>query len=103
MSLPKRAVDNAAATIYEEECPLFMEGLPLDFSSNSGLAALASLLNDDNTQSGGGKVPNKAKKLNRLQRREKPYLVNAKPIGTKHKTETTTAEAQLFLKMWKLS
>jgi hypothetical protein len=102
MSLPKRAVDNAAATFYEEECPLFMEGLPSDFSSNSGLAALASLLKDDNTQSGGGKVPNKAKKLNRLQRREKPYSVNTKTTGTKQKTETTTAEAQLFLKMWKL-
>jgi hypothetical protein len=30
-------------------CPLFMDGLPRDFSTNPALAALASLLDDDNT------------------------------------------------------
>ncbi|CAJ1942062.1 unnamed protein product [Cylindrotheca closterium] len=33
----------------ESWCPLFSEGLPSDFASNSKLAAIASLLNDDNT------------------------------------------------------
>ena len=102
MSSPNCAASNAVATIDKEDCPLFMEGLPSDFSSNTALAALASLLDDDKSQHGGGKVANKAKKLNRLQRRDKPYLVNRKPICTKQKTKTSTAEAQLFLKMWKL-
>jgi len=30
-------------------CPLFSEGLPSDFATNSKLAALASLLNDDSS------------------------------------------------------
>ena len=29
-------------------CPLFMDGLPSDFSTNPALAAIASLMNDDN-------------------------------------------------------
>lgn len=33
----------------ESWCPLFSEGLPSDFASNSKLAAIASLLNDDST------------------------------------------------------
>ena len=30
-------------------CPLFMDGLPSDFSTNPALAAIASLMNDDAT------------------------------------------------------
>ena len=41
----------AAAQKEEEEeeatCPLFMDGLPSNFADNKSLAAIASLLNDD--------------------------------------------------------
>jgi len=37
----------------EATCPLFMEGLPRDFSSNPALAALASLLEEDEGDGGG--------------------------------------------------
>lgn len=37
----------------EPWCPLFSEGLPSDFASNSKLAAIASLLNDGSTDVNG--------------------------------------------------
>jgi len=98
----------------EDFCPLFMEGLPRDFSRNPALAALASLLDeesdDDNQkkknfkekeditpQSGGGKLNSRN---SRNRRRATPY---PKQLGKKTKNrKTSTGEAQLFLKMWKL-
>jgi hypothetical protein len=90
-------------------CPLFMDGLPTDFKSNPALAALASLLEDSDsdevkdktkveedkttTMSGGGKVVRKKKTSNR----SKPYNNNHKK-----KPQASVGEAQLFLKMWKM-
>jgi hypothetical protein len=92
-------------------CPLFMDGLPRDFSSNPQLAALASLMNDDEnddekptvkyqddtpmTKKGGGKIDRKARQ--RRKRQDNPY--------TKPATKTASAsvaEAHLFLKMWNI-
>ena len=94
----------------EITCPLFMEGLPSNFTSNPGLAAMASLMQDngDDDESkkimdlpkvGGGKV--NCTSSNRLRRRNTPYSVI---LGTKpkKKAQVSTGEAQLFLKMWKL-
>ena len=101
-------------------CPLFMEGLPTDFSSNAQLAALASLLDEEEhgdetkgkngssdasqsneerglppTRRGGGK-------LKRIKGREKRH--NAPYAAPKKNTEKSSSlgEAQLFMKMWKL-
>jgi hypothetical protein len=98
----------------EEEafCPLFMEGLPQDFSTNPTLAAIASLLQDDDKEDdrdtaqekkaeiaarpGGGKLSRAKGRSNR--QKNSPYA-SAK---TKAKKPTSLGEAQLFLKMWKL-
>jgi hypothetical protein len=92
-----------------ENCPLFMDGLPTDFSTNPGLAALASLL-DDNTDeacpkvkesdtpapwAGGGKV---RRKPSRSKRNDGPYRRD----NDRQKGDATIGEASLFLKMWKL-
>lgn len=91
-------------------CPLFMDGLPSDFSTNPSLAALASLLDeegseckskpnekseensyeDDVGQLGGGKVA-----------RRKTASIRSRPYP-KNKKKTSMGEAQLFMKMWKL-
>lgn len=42
-------VESDNETREESWCPLFSEGLPSDFASNTKLAAIASLLNDDNS------------------------------------------------------
>ena len=86
------------------QCPLFMTSLPTDFASNSGLAAIASLITNDEdsniekpkkqispirmatVKSGGGKAVKE-----RSTNRRSPY-----------KKETTVNEAQLFLKLWKM-
>jgi hypothetical protein len=97
----------------EITCPLFMEGLPSDFSKNPHLAALASLLEEDKDddeeakqveskkesaapQAGGGK----ARSVKTRQRRKAvPYpQKEKKPI----KKGASVAEAHLFLKMWKI-
>ena len=106
------SLNNSAALAQELECPLFMDGLPDDFEGNPSLAALASLLvDDDNSKkeqpdtatakgavklcmSGGGKVSRKKG----ISKRSIPY---SKYKGSK-KTSTSIAETQLFLKMWKL-
>jgi hypothetical protein len=97
----------------EITCPLFMEGLPSDFSKNSHLAALASLLEEDDKddeearqvkskkesaapQAGGGKV----RSVKTRQRRQAvPY---PQKENTPSKKEASVAEAHLFLKMWKI-
>jgi hypothetical protein len=97
-------------------CPLFMEGLPSDFSKNPHLAALASLLEEDEKDSdeearhvdvegkkesaapkaGGGKArPVKT----RQRRKSAPYQQKEKNPSKK---EASVGEAHLFLKMWKL-
>ena len=90
-------------------CPLFMDGLPSDFSTNSSLAAIASLLDENSSgsrenhsnngvlpkgQIGGGKVSLQRKFSNR----SKPYSLTSK----KKPTTSTLEEAQLFMKMWKI-
>ena len=81
--------------------------LPKDFSSNSGLAAIASLLDDEEPieetketrrthevkpSIGGGKVKRNVKS----RAKSMPYPSNKK--GKK----ASLGEAQLFLNMWKL-
>lgn len=93
-------------------CPLFMDGLPKDFSTNPQLAALVSLMNDDDDddkpikkhveevplhKQGGGKIDRKSRQ--RHKRQDNPYT---KPL--KKKTPpASVAEAHLFLKMWSIS
>ena len=100
-----------------ETCPLFMDGLPSDFSSNPALAAIASLLDadadDDDAddadngkkvkeiektmptgKEGGGKVRRQGR--THTQTNRNPYNIPEK------KKKTTMGEAQLFLNMWKI-
>jgi len=116
MECTSEASDDAVAF-----CPLFMDGLPSDFSTNPALAALASLLeveDDDNdpaassscdkpaelapppTNEGGGKVK---RVKSRSGRQSAPYPKRTqKKDGDNKKTATAVAEASLFLKLWKL-
>lgn len=99
----------------EPFCPLFMEGLPSDFSSNPTLLAIASLLEEDGDDDkkkkesstparpvaapkpGGGKL--RSIQNNRTRRAAaSPYPKQNKPP----KKEASMGEAQLFLKLWKL-
>eukprot|EP00558_Chaetoceros_sp_UNC1202_P010229 CAMPEP_0197247900 /NCGR_PEP_ID=MMETSP1429-20130617/32555_1 /TAXON_ID=49237 /ORGANISM="Chaetoceros sp., Strain UNC1202" /LENGTH=129 /DNA_ID=CAMNT_0042708947 /DNA_START=86 /DNA_END=472 /DNA_ORIENTATION=- len=90
-------------------CPLFMDGLPSDFSTNPDLAAIASLIGDDDEddkhreprksiygkstlQKGGGKVVSRKE---RSKHRNKPYAT-----PKKKEKQASLGEAQLFLKMW---
>ena len=94
-------------------CPLFMDSLPSNFASNSGLAAIASLLDDESNNNdknektagirtpetklkpGGGKATKK-----RIGIRHSPY--KSPNSGERRHDETTVGEAQLFLSMWKV-
>ena len=99
----------------EPFCPLFMEGLPPDFSSNPTLLAIASLLEEDGDDNekkkkesstpvrpvaapkpGGGKLRSVQNRTRRAA--ASPYPKQNKPP----KKEASMAEAQLFLKLWKL-
>jgi len=89
-----------------DECPLFATGLPSNFSSNPTLAAIASLLEDDEDKvddrskcvperlpnTGGGK----ATRSTTRSQRNNPYR---KP--GKQKANNTVKEIELFMKMWK--
>jgi hypothetical protein len=93
-----------------ECCPLFMEGLPTDFASNPHLAAIASLLDDDEPprkpqqataipvlgKVGGGKMIRSSSRQQRRQNQAAPYQ------ASKRKPSASMGETQLFLKMWKL-
>lgn len=99
-------------------CPLFMDGLPSNFAENKSLAAIASLLNeedDDNAtkqsadnkedglmskvelKSGGGKVQRKSRRKG-----SSPYNKDKKKGIQKDKKAASVGEAQLFLNMWKI-
>lgn len=121
--------DNAepsSSLMMAAACPLFMEGLPMDFSTNPALAALASLMTeedeekqDDDTEisrlddrrelvdkmilenSGGGKVQ-KIKSRNVRLRQSAPYPKPPNGSGKRNSSKSTVAEASLFLKIWKL-
>ena len=98
----------------EDVCPLFMEGLPRDFSQNPQLAALASLLDEEDNedtkklkstkdvhvtpQKGSGKVKSKN---SRNRRRTAPYPQQQSGKQSKE-SKASMGEAQLFMKMWKL-
>eukprot|EP00565_Helicotheca_tamesis_P003459 CAMPEP_0185732238 /NCGR_PEP_ID=MMETSP1171-20130828/15484_1 /TAXON_ID=374046 /ORGANISM="Helicotheca tamensis, Strain CCMP826" /LENGTH=124 /DNA_ID=CAMNT_0028401681 /DNA_START=153 /DNA_END=527 /DNA_ORIENTATION=+ len=91
-------------------CPLFMEGLPKDFTKNTGLAALASLLEEDDSSKdnsksdrsppqpsvGGGKLRKGSR--NRSTSRHQPY----RKKSSKENRASSMGEAQLFLSMWKI-
>jgi hypothetical protein len=87
-----------------------MEGLPADFASNPHLAAIASLLEEDEDESskktekeriipvlgkaGGGKIM----PFSREQRRRQAGTYQS----IKRKSKAYMGEAHLFFKMWKL-
>ncbi len=94
-----------------------MNGLPSDFASNAGLAAIASLLDEEGEacckltgkdsesspkqkvsfKSGGGKI----KSTGRTTRCSRsPYA--KKNDGEASEKKSSIGEAQLFLQMWKL-
>lgn len=97
--------------------PLFMDALPSDFASNSKLAAIASLLNDDEYQEEDGtknvkrreedSIPKPKLGGGKLKRRNRtntkmtmPYV---KPETKKDDArQATVGETQLFLKLWKI-
>ncbi len=96
-----------------ETCPLFMDSLPMGFDKNPALAAIASLLEDDEnvtTESpslkpsrapvvpGGGKTRRKGRMHSKSARN--PYTKPKKV--TERLGGTSIGEAQLFLNMWKL-
>lgn len=117
---------SAAAKKKEEEeeeeedatCPLFMDGLPTNFAENKSLAAIASLLNDEEDdysdtkkqtaekedsimskvelKSGGGKVKRKSKRKG-----SSPYNKDKKKVQNDKKA-ASVGEAQLFLNLWKI-
>lgn len=96
----------------EKLCPLFMDGLPNDFSTNPGLAAIATLLVEESdesvpkkkeyeappTRAGGGKVRRTPARSRRKDGR--PYDSRERQ-GSDTKA-VSVGEAHLFLKMWKL-
>lgn len=114
----------AAQKLGEEEeeedtttCPLFMDGLPSNFAENKSLAAIASLLNEEDDEddakqknadkedglmskvelkSGGGKVQRKIRRKG-----SSPYNKDKKK-GQNGKKAASVGEAQLFLNMWKI-
>ena len=111
---------SAAAKKKGEEdatCPLFMDGLPTNFAENKSLAAIASLLNDEEDdysdtkkqtakkedsimskvelKSGGGKVKRKSR------RKQGPYNKDKKKVQNDKKA-ASVGEAQLFLNLWKI-
>lgn len=112
MSAAQAAEDDTAEET-NNSCPLFMDSLPSNFASNPGLAAIASLLNDElddaenvkeatirtsetKVKSGGGKATKRRIGMNRHSPYRSPNAKN------NEKKETTLGEAQLFLSMWKI-
>ena len=131
--------DNSAAADGEDDAlpssvfaqPLFMDGLPADFSTHPTLAALASLMEEDADQdhddciarvdrresfdkssfpkhgdieilnSGGGKTK-RVRGRNVRSRQSAPYPKPSTAGGPTKGTKSTVAEASLFLKMWKI-
>lgn len=95
-----------------EECPLFMSGLPNNFASNSGLAAIASFLGDevseeieeqknqDKSQSRGNKAGKRILKKASSLKKCSPYQEN---LRKEKRKGTTIEEAQLYLSMWGMS
>jgi hypothetical protein len=54
---PETAIEDPAESAEGDaamDCPLFMDGLPKNFSDNAALSALASLLDDDDDNNNGG-------------------------------------------------
>jgi hypothetical protein len=113
------------------DCPLFMEGLPRDFSTNPALAALASLIVDESTSTNidsqkiANASPGKLKQKDTIPKKIRHDVKNFRSKGKfKSSKELLTSiatsdvqgrlpprgensspsvgEASLFLKMWKL-
>ena len=107
--------------VEEEIHPIFMTGLPSGFSTNAGLAALASLLEEESESKdvdgrlkplesylrtemsgsvSGGKISRSAEARKLRTASAGPYSVQKTPRRSKN--EATVSEVQLFLNMWKL-
>ena len=109
-----------------EGCPLFMEGLPRDFSTNPTLAALASLLDEESAQMhvsnktnirSSGKQKKEEKVVTKRRRDYKKLKATSKCNDSQEASNVTDSirsdnpslgsnasvgEASLFIKMWKL-
>mmetsp|Transcript_28343 Transcript_28343/g.53269 ORF Transcript_28343/g.53269 Transcript_28343/m.53269 type:complete len:173 (-) Transcript_28343:112-630(-) len=117
----KTTCENDEGEDDEVTCPLFMEGLPRNFSKNTQLAAIASLLEDsvsedtsspdeaehDRNDKGIQSNPWQAKikkrgndRTNRRQRKHTPYPIPIRKSAVKSKG--SVGETTLFLNMWKL-
>eukprot|EP00550_Attheya_septentrionalis_P005403 CAMPEP_0198293754 /NCGR_PEP_ID=MMETSP1449-20131203/18730_1 /TAXON_ID=420275 /ORGANISM="Attheya septentrionalis, Strain CCMP2084" /LENGTH=131 /DNA_ID=CAMNT_0043993465 /DNA_START=238 /DNA_END=630 /DNA_ORIENTATION=+ len=115
MSVPQHTQEDATKKMDDEDedeatwCPLFMDGLPQNFASNPALAALASLMEDDEEikpskpelekapPAGGGKA-RKSKSSRQKTLLRSPY---SKQVGkSSDRRAATMGEAQLFLNMW---
>lgn len=88
----------SASPTEEELCPLFMDGLPKDFSTNPALAALASLMDDSNRTSSGC-IRRSRRKRRQARRPRAPYQ---RKQSEGEEEASTLGEAQIFLKLWKI-
>ena len=118
----KTSSSNTTSNDHPPDCPLFMNDLGgTNFANNTGLAALASLLNDNveeevvegseksssnnkkksqsqpKLKSGGGKVKKPTGKRNN----HTPYSKEKTKDDDKKKS-ASLGEAQLFMNMWKI-
>lgn len=127
-TVDQEIMSSSSSSSSSNDCPLFMDGLQSNFAQNTALAALASLLDDDDAdryketdnrkaatpskatthvnKSGGGKA---SKIMERRGNNFSPYSKGKedglrKEDGDKKekKKGATLGEAQLFLNMWKL-
>ena len=109
-------------------CPLFMDTLPSNFDSNPGLAAIASLLDEDDDEqedklekekpihsrfaisttaaaagpAGGGKASNHRRHSRTRRMGSAPYPSLIKNDKPKEKKQATLGQAQVFLQLWKI-
>ena len=125
-----RSNENDPTEEEEEWCPLFMDSLPSNFLSNTGLSALANLSseeerNNNNSDVSLDKQPSmktphfknkikfdsksrgdlKVKCVSSKRSSKSKYkfsYYNNRTSSSKTKATTTLDEAQLYLQMWKI-
>jgi len=110
----------------EELDPLFMDGLPSNFAEHPGLAAIASLIQEEermedttnlqqenNTQtsiaatfssSGGGKAKSNQRRpfTRKMKSNTSPYPTSTTRTSRENRRTATLGEAQIFLNLWKI-
>lgn len=125
--IPEAAMEVSDASDDGETCPLFMTGLPQQFSSNAALCALASLFSDDNEKSEdennslspkseqisvyspsqlGKSCGGKARRVKSSARRagkNSPYCHSGSHSTRKHEDNSSVNELSVFVKLWGIS